>query len=403
MGESYQHFDQSSSLDTLLKKIGDLKALLNADENGDGRLNYSEFVTYCNDNGITRTDQIQKLFHTLDVNDDGYISTQDDITGDHIIDVDDTNARKRTVHERTPFGTKIDEDSTHALLAEYELGLGEQRAEQIKSSHQIEREGETTLHIFEVQIKNLPEELVGTEILQLSDIHFKTGSTASERKLGNLKRLLEKRGIVPKAIVCTGDYLDKKKEDFTDASVESLRSLDFGCPRYFVLGNHDFGDGEIEIEGTAPIIRKRMEDSGYMDVTDKVVPLEIKGHRINFVGIDDPLFGEVRTPKLTEQKQDVNIILTHSLDAIHNGFPGCLDLILSGHLHSGEIRLGKFDGVDYMIGRYYDNINSQKRGWKALSDRTLSYIDPGFSTTIPIKRRGTEEEGATLFRLVKEK
>lgn len=392
----------SDGPDDILRQIGELrlKTLFESDVNGDGRVSMPEFTEYCKLRGMADVARAEELFHRLDVDGDGFITSLDDITGDHVIDEHDVRARRSTVHERTPY-SHVDHDITpHSMAALHAISEGSERVELVQRSHHLEKEGTTALHIFDVPIVDLPPELDGVSILQLSDIHFKVGSGKAIRKITDLKKLLTRLQIAPDAIVCTGDYLSTKKEDISDADVTALRSLDFGCPRFFVLGNHDFGDGEVEIEGTSTVIRRQMEAAGYQDATDKIVPLEIDGRRINFVGVDDAIFGDVRVPDMTRAKNDVNILLTHSLDALHNGFPGCLDLVLSGHLHSGEVRIGAMlDGVRYMIGRYYDDLNKQQRGWKPLSRRTLSYIQPGFSTLTPFRRYGAEAEGATLLRL----
>ncbi len=243
------------------------------------------------------------------------------------------------------------------------------------------------IYKYDVPIKNLPKDLEGFTILQLSDLHLKQYDEGRKEKLKIIKEKIQK----PDLVICTGDYVSDSVEDLDSKSLELLSEIT--CrEKLFVLGNHDYLNKK-DTEA-ANQITKTMESAGYKNITNS--NFNIRG--INIYGVDDIMFGNPKTPFVNDPDK-CNILAMHNLDALNDSYQDCFDLILSGHLHSGEINVGIFDGIDYLklIGSY-QNLNEQKRGWKEIG-RALSYISPGLSSHIA--RVGVEQEVVTLHRLVR--
>jgi predicted MPP superfamily phosphohydrolase len=130
-------------------------------------------------------------------------------------------------------------------------------------------------------------------------------------------------------------------------------------------------------------------------LTNKTCRTKINNACINFIGVDDILEGRPEVPKLdSKQHSEVNILLTHSLDAVNSSYPDSFDLLLSGHTHGGEV-LGGFK-IMQATG-YAADLNRQKVGWKNLTDRALSYVHPGLARHWI--QFGAMKPGATLMTL----
>lgn len=251
----------------------------------------------------------------------------------------------------------------------------------------------TALHEFIVPMGHLPKELNGFEILHLSDIHFRQNKKERPQTIFNLVEHLRDRAITPDLIVITGDIITKRPEDFNQAAIDCLDALPAKVDRAYVLGNHDFyGQGVDEV-------RACLKKIGFRDLTNSHLRVTVEGKSINFFGVDDHLEGRPVAPKIPLQCADEpNILVTHNLDALQRNYPKCLDLVLSGHTHAGEIEVAGLNGCHFMkLFGYLDILNRHIRGWNSLSNRTLSYISPGHA--VHYFRYRTHQAGATLLKL----
>lgn len=373
----------------------DLATLIEvSDKHGDGLVTPREFHTLCKELGID-TDAEQNYFRFLDVNRDGMISADDDQIPDGYIDQMDHEFIVNPQRSTEPYANSNGVSQRLEHLIKIEMRNSAKRISQVRKSESAETIGNgNVLCTYSVPILNLPMALEGATILHISDIHFLKGN---KKRIDNINNLGATLGHVPDVIVCTGDYIKDDLEDFTDDAVEALHNLSPESRKFFVPGNHDFFGKNGK--RTSDYVDGLMMEAGYQNLTGRHQPLELRGAVLNFYGIDDALLGKPEIPVLEPgSRYEKNILITHNLDAINNSFPGCWDLILSGHLHSGEINLWLYDGVDHLIrtGKY-SNLNGQRRKWKSLSSRTLSYVSPGFSTHHA--RINTEKAGATLMTL----
>lgn len=182
-------------------------------------------------------------------------------------------------------------------------------------------------------IKNLPQNLQGKTLMQISDVHV--GHLVSERFLK--KALHRASQIQPDIIVYTGDYVHYKE----NISFTELKNMMPHFPHgklgtVGILGNHDFGKFWAESE-VANTITQILED---FDITVlRNEKTEIAG--LNILGIDD-FWGTSFYPKkaMTEYNGDeASLVLCHNPDVcdldVWNGYQGW---ILSGHTHGGQVR-----------------------------------------------------------------
>jgi len=108
-----------------------------------------------------------------------------------------------------------------------------------------------------VPIENLPPELSGLKIVQITDLHV--GPTIRKRFVEKVVRLTEK--AAPDLIVVTGDLADGKVGDLAD-QVAPLSGLRAPLGQYYVPGNHEYyWEGPRWIEkaselGLAPLLNE---------------------------------------------------------------------------------------------------------------------------------------------------
>jgi predicted MPP superfamily phosphohydrolase len=230
----------------------------------------------------------------------------------------------------------------------------------------------SSVYEYDVPIQKLPSDLHGFTILHLSDIHFLKGCERPCEELSRVAKFLEtgKRRI--DLILLSGDVITRSPEDLNKEALRQLHRMSDVCSQSFmVYGNHDY-------HGHMPAsISKQLEEVGFHDINNHHIRLKIGKASLNLIGVDDAYFGVPVAPK-TVDKDAINIVLTHNLDAIRGNFPADIDLILSGHTHWGEVKI--FDGSSLMrIWGYCDNINRHTKQWDVLSDRTLSFVHPGLA------------------------
>jgi uncharacterized protein len=180
-----------------------------------------------------------------------------------------------------------------------------------------------------VGLPGLVDELAGLRIAHLSDFHLgvpSPGTRAAERAAD---WVAERE---PDLVLVTGDLLARPGGgERLQALIERLP------PVYAVLGNHDYADsrdpfskpvGEVDLgRGTL--------------LSDESVTLELRGRRVQLVGVDPRAYmrREARPWELADPDADLRILLCHFPRVVDVLPEGSFDLVLSGHMHDGQICL----------------------------------------------------------------
>lgn len=191
------------------------------------------------------------------------------------------------------------------------------------------------LHLtrVEVPVPHLPEALDGIEIIHLSDLHL-TGYGPYEQDL--LRAL---RPLPARVVVITGDFLGGPGG--AQALIPLLMEIGRDRIMLGVLGNHDYRPPV----NTAALARDLARAGVRLLVNDAAVVVE-RGHRLRFVGVDDPHTGRADVekamaalpPPLGDQPEPV-VVLAHSPDVFPDAERAGADLILAGHTHGGQVCL----------------------------------------------------------------
>jgi predicted MPP superfamily phosphohydrolase len=102
-----------------------------------------------------------------------------------------------------------------------------------------------------------------------------------------------------------------------------------------VLGNHDFAASKDPFSRPA-----KLEDlSPARLLSDEAETVELRGRRVQIVGVDPRSYrrGKSRPERFADESADLRILLCHFPQVIDRLEPGVFDLVLSGHLHAGQI------------------------------------------------------------------
>lgn len=189
----------------------------------------------------------------------------------------------------------------------------------------------------------------------------------------------------PDAVLMVGDFINKDSSDYEEfmALVEQLSER---VPVYFSWGNHELGYVELHAEADLITFEKQLSDAGVVVLDKRYQDVEIAGQTIRIGGMYDYAFAldstnscspDTMDPEvyqfLTEFQEPDDIfklMLAHRPDSFVLGKASQtwdIDLVVSGHMHGGQVVLPFLGGVvggdqgwfpEYVHGLYQkDKIN----------------------------------------------
>ena len=228
--------------------------------------------------------------------------------------------------------------------------------------------------VLEVGIEGLPRELDGVRIAHLSDFHLGVlgrGPGSAERAVG---WVAARR---PDLVCVTGDLLSRRSGA---AHLEHLLRELGSC--VVVLGNHDIDD-------TRDPFSQRLDEpvvSGIEGVTllgDESIDVELRGMRVQIVGVDPRSYArrEARPDELSDPGAALRLLLCHFPGIVRRIAPEAFELVLSGHLHAGQIV------VPYPGGRLrLAHLRAREAEGVYRHGSTVLHVSPGIGTTfVPLR------------------
>ena len=183
----------------------------------------------------------------------------------------------------------------------------------------------------ELTLPRLSPSFDGYRIAHISDIH--AGRWLPIRRLDRLVEMVNEQG--PDLIAITGDFVSRVYLGAPIDVVPSLRNLKAKDGVAAVLGNHDYwgkrGPG---------LIRHAINESGLIDLNNKVHTIERDGERLHVAGVDSARQRMDRLDLVLSKLPDEGaaILLAHEPDyAAKSARTLRFDLQLSGHAHGGQV------------------------------------------------------------------
>lgn len=182
-------------------------------------------------------------------------------------------------------------------------------------------------------IANLPDNLVGKTLMQISDIHI--GNRFDYNYI--IDSFKEAQAFRPDFVVYTGDYVSYENEQQLSQLNKVLQHVVRGeIATLGILGNHDYGKNWAQQE-VADNITDELSRAGVHMMNNA----QVDAGGLNIIGLDD-YWGLNFAPE--DVMKDVNpnkanIVLCHNPEVcdldVWNGYRGW---ILSGHTHGGQCK-----------------------------------------------------------------
>jgi len=189
----------------------------------------------------------------------------------------------------------------------------------------------------DLPLADLPPDLEGFTIVQLSDLHV--GSRPSFNLRTTRKAIAVTRRIGPDLVVITGDLVtgESRLADLYD----ELRRLPPSRGVFAVLGNHDHGHMKLVKQPAADL--SGLAAAGVRLLHNECVTLPVGAATLQVCGIDDLQHGHgdvapVRAA-LDRSPDTVRLLLSHYAEVGAQLAPGDVALVLSGDTHGGQICL----------------------------------------------------------------
>ena len=184
--------------------------------------------------------------------------------------------------------------------------------------------------VREVGIAGLPEPLDGLRIAHLSDFHL--GAPLSLGNRASTRAVAWVAARRPDLVCVTGDLVSLPRGE--PRLRELLAILD---EPFVVLGNHDIAVTRDPFSQAAEL--RDLERARLL--RDAEETLELRGEGVSVVGVDPEAYRARRSrpAELVERDAGLRLLLCHFPSVVDRIPAGAFHLVLSGHLHAGQICL----------------------------------------------------------------
>jgi uncharacterized protein len=184
--------------------------------------------------------------------------------------------------------------------------------------------------VVQVELRGVPRALDGVRIAHLSDLHLGVPSRGRKAVEQAVEWVAERR---PDLVFVTGDLLSRR------SGLPALRETLARLPScVVVLGNHDFASSRDPF--SEPIDDEELaEVAGAVLLSDATTDLDVRDTRVQVVGVDPRTYSrrKARPEALADPSADLRVLLCHFPGIARRLEPGAFHLVLSGHLHAGQI------------------------------------------------------------------
>ncbi|HZP73932.1 MAG TPA: metallophosphoesterase [Gaiellaceae bacterium] len=244
--------------------------------------------------------------------------------------------------------------------------------------------GWVQLRVRDVAVQGLPPELDGLRIAHLSDFHLGMPSRGVRAVARAVRWVAERK---PDLVCITGDLLSRARgQPRLNELLERLPS-----DPYIVLGNHDFALSRDPF--SEPVQLGRLTRGTLL--ADQSVTVELHGVAVEIAGVDPRSWLSYRTSRFEPSDAPLRILLCHFPRALDYVPEGRWQLILSGHLHGGQIVLPYGPEGRLLLAhpssRYRQGLYS--RG------NTTMHVSPGLGTTfVPFRYFARPEATELVLR-----
>jgi hypothetical protein len=238
-----------------------------------------------------------------------------------------------------------------------------------------------------IVIPNLPHDLDGLRIAQVTDIHLSPYLT-----LGELEQAVGMANETrPHLTVVTGDLITQHGDPLDDC-LKALARLKADAGIYGCMGNHEIyarSEAYTQREGARLGMRFLRQQSTL---------LRFGSADVSLAGVDYQRFHKtyLRNAEKGVVPGAFNILLSHNPDVFPVAAAKGYQLTLAGHTHGGQVRF-EILGADLNVARFYtryvDGLYQTKDGGK---DASQIFVSRGIGTIAIPARLGAPPEVALL-------
>ena len=209
---------------------------------------------------------------------------------------------------------------------------------------------------FILPIADLPSDLHGLTIAQVSDMHV--GRFTSGRILREMVRVVNE--FRADLILLTGDLINDALADLHHG-LDLVRSMEARSGVYLIEGNHDLIENGPEFE-------RRVKQSGIPFLLDESAIVTVRGAPVQLLGLswtrvrenrDAAIAASVRRLISQRQPETFPIFLAHHPHAFDAAAEASVPLTLSGHTHGGQLMLNEQCGFGPALFRYWSGLYSR--------------------------------------------
>lgn len=224
----------------------------------------------------------------------------------------------------------------------------------------------------ELPLAQLPRELHGITLAQVSDIHIGRFTRA-----GMLPAIADATNALRADLVLlTGDLIDLTMSDLP-AGLDFVRRLDPRFGLYMIEGNHDLIEDPRGFEAT---VRR----SGIPLLLDESATVRVRGCELQLLGLTwshgDAAIAASIARILPQRRADLfQILLAHHPHAFDPAAAAGIPLTLSGHTHGGQIMLNERLGAGPAMFRYWSGLYEKRDGAQKL------FVSNGVGNWFPLR------------------
>jgi len=207
---------------------------------------------------------------------------------------------------------------------------------------------------FVLPISELPKELDGTTIAQVSDMHV--GRFTNGKVLQKMVAVVNE--MRADLVLLTGDLINDALADL-ETGLELTRALEARFGLAIIEGNHDLIENPAEFE-------RRVRASGIPFLLDESTIINIRGFPLQLLGLswtrtqgegrDAAITASVRKLLTQRRAEAFPILMAHHPHAFDAAADAGLPLTLSGHTHGGQLMLNEKLGFGPAMFRYWSGL-----------------------------------------------
>jgi predicted MPP superfamily phosphohydrolase len=187
---------------------------------------------------------------------------------------------------------------------------------------------------FDIPVSGLSSALSQLTVVHLTDIHV--GPFMPPEELAEYVEAVNR--LQPDLIALTGDFVTSSDVEAAPCA-ETLGKLKARYGVFACMGNHDvYAEADEELT-------RRFVERGIQALRNDSVTLQLGNTKASILGVEDLRWGRPDLAHALDVARknpgELKILLSHRPEIFPLAARAGLDLVLSGHYHGGQVRLGR--------------------------------------------------------------